>query len=81
LLSFPTDKDLPVPAMIQKGYGLLNGRIAARVGSDTEIAVWAKNIADKRYFTGGLNIAGSLGFADATVGNPRTFGVQISHNF
>jgi iron complex outermembrane receptor protein len=80
-LAFPRDQELPVPAMIQDGYGLLNGRIAARVGSDTEIAVWAKNITDKRYFTGGLNLAGSLGFAGATVGNPRTFGVQISHNF
>jgi len=80
-LAFPRDQELPVPGMIQKGYGLLNGRIAARVGEDTEIAVWGKNITDKRYFTGGLNLAGSLGFANATVGNPRTFGVQISHNF
>jgi len=80
-LAFPRDQELPVPPMIQKGYGLLNGRIAARVGDDTEIAVWAKNIADKRYFTGGLNLAGSLGFADATVGNPRTFGIQVSHDF
>jgi|GEM_PF-594850 len=80
-LAFPRDQELPVPGMIQKGFGLLNGRIAAQVGKDTEIAVWGKNITDKRYFTGGLNLAGSLGFADATVGNPRTFGIQISHNF
>jgi iron complex outermembrane receptor protein len=80
-LAFPRDQELPVPGMIQKGYGLLNGRVAARVGEDTEIAVWGKNITDKRYFTGGLNLAGSLGFANATVGNPRTFGIQISHNF
>ena len=80
-LAFPRDQELPVPGMIQKGYGLLNGRIAARVGDHTEIAVWAKNITDKRFFTGGLNIAGSLGFASATVGNPRTFGIQLSHSF
>jgi len=35
----------------------------------------------KRYFTGGSNVAGSTGFAMATVGDPRTFGVQVSQNF
>jgi len=80
-LTVPLDAALPVPGLIQKGYGLLNGRIAVRVGDNTEIAFWGKNLTDKRYITGGLNLAGSLGFAMATVGNPRTVGVQVSHNF
>jgi iron complex outermembrane receptor protein len=82
-LQYPTDREIPVPGLIQPGYGLLNGRIAARIGKDgaTEIAVWGKNLTDKRYIIGGLNIAGTAGFAFSTVGNPRTFGVQVTHKF
>jgi iron complex outermembrane receptor protein len=80
-LSFPRDQELPVPGLIQKGFGLLNGRIAARLSGGTEIAVWVKNLADKRYFTSGLNLAASLGMANANVGDPRTAGIQVSHKF
>jgi len=80
-LTFPTDRELPVPAMIQKGYGLLNGRIAIRIGDQTEIALWGKNLTDKRYFNSGLNIANSLGIANAVVGTPRTVGAQVSQKF
>lgn len=80
-LAFPLDVNRPVPGLIQKGYGLLNGRIAVRVGDNTEVAAWAKNLTDKRFVTGGLNLAGSAGFAMATVGNPRTFGFQLSQKF
>jgi len=79
--AYPTDMDLPIPALIQPGYGLLNGRIAVRIEKATEIAFWAKNLTDKRYFSGGINNAASTGFAMAQVGDPRTFGVQVSHSF
>jgi len=80
-LSYPADDELPVPGVIQPGYGLLNARIAARIGDDTEIAIYGRNILDKRYITGSLNVANSLGFAFANVGNPRVVGIQLSHNF
>ena len=80
-LQYPTDREIPVPGLIQKGYGLLNGRIAAKIHDNTELAVWGKNLTDERYIIGGLNLAGTAGFAFATVGNPRTFGVQVSHKF
>jgi len=52
-----------------------------RIEKATEIAFWAKNMTDKRYFSGGINNAASTGFAMAQVGDPRTFGVQVSHSF
>jgi len=80
-LSFPRDVELPVPGLIQQGFGLLNARVAVRTDQDTEIAVWGKNLTDERYFTSGLNLAANLGFANATVGNPLTVGVQVSQKF
>jgi len=80
-LSFPRDQELPVPGLIQKGYGLLNARVAAKIGDQTELALWAKNLTDERYFTSGLNLAASTGFANASVGDPRTFGVQFTQSF
>lgn len=80
-LQYPSDIEIPVPGLIQPGFGLLNGRIAAKIGDSTEVAVWGKNLTDKRYIIGGLNLAGTAGFAFATVGNPRTFGAQVSHKF
>jgi len=74
-LAFPRDQELPVPGMIQKGYGLLNGRVAARVGEDTEIAVWGKNITDKRYWK---ESPFQFGHVYLYSGAPRTFRVALT---
>ena len=80
LLSYPT----VIPGdiyTVQKAYGLLNGRVAFKIKDKTEIAVWGKNLTDRRYFNSALDIAGSLGFTNAKVGDPRTFGMQITRDW
>ena len=80
LLTYPTF----VPGdiyTVQKAYGLLNGRVAFKIKDKTEIAVWGKNLTDRRYFNSALDLAGSTGFTNAKVGDPRTFGMQVTRDW
>lgn len=82
LLSYPLETEFPGARAAQSSYGLLNGRIAAVIErADLEIAIWGKNLTDKRYFTDGTNLSNSLGFAVGTVGAPRTYGIQLTKSF
>ena len=64
----------------QGGFGLWNARLAWSLPSQKlEIAVWGRNLADTRYRTYGVNIAGN--FAAAEYGDPRTFGVEVRKSF
>lgn len=78
-----TESPLVVPGRdtIQEPYSLINARIALTINENTELAIWGKNLADKRYFTTILDLSTSLGFMNAKVGNPRTYGFQITHSF
>ncbi len=64
------------------GFALVNGRVALRHlkigGADAEIAVWGKNITDRKEATFILN-AGLSTSANYTP--PRTFGVDLSIEF
>jgi len=66
---------------IQKGYGLLNGTASVRLdAADLELAIFGRNILAKKYYTGGSSVE-SLGFNTLIVGEPRTFGVQLTKKF
>lgn len=68
----------------QKGYGLLNGRLAFNLDDGHWVLEgWAKNMFDKKYFTYGLDLTAStsLGYADAWGGIPRTWGAQATYRF
>ncbi len=47
--------------------------------------MWIKNIANKEYLAYGLNQndpdTGALGFDYALVGEPRTYGVDLTYRF
>lgn len=63
----------------QKAYSIVNARLGFRPPSeDFEIAVWANNLFDERYFddvvAAGSGIRGSYG-------TPRTYGVDLRFNF
>lgn len=61
------------------GYWLFNGRITY----DTPrfaVAVWAKNIANKYYYSYGLNI-NVFGLDYLNRGMPRTFGAEVTAKF
>ena len=66
-----------------KGFMLVNGRMALRhikiAGADAELAVWGKNLSDRKDPTFALTLGGiasSLNFLA-----PRTFGVDLGIEF
>lgn len=66
----------------QAGYALVNGRLSwTLTDSDTTISLWARNLLDRRYFSGAEDQSGTVGFAYSIVGQPRTFGAQITKRF
>jgi iron complex outermembrane receptor protein len=70
------------PFETQKAYGLLNGRAALSVdNSNLTVALWAKNLLNKKYFTYGLDLTQSLGYANAWGNAPRTFGGEVTFKF
>jgi len=80
VLSYPPF--VPGDKHTQGDYQLVNGRASLRFNNDrTEVAIWGKNLLDKRYFDSALDLAGSLGFTNMKVANPRTFGVQVTQEF
>jgi iron complex outermembrane receptor protein len=64
-------------------YGLLNARIAFEL-NDTglEIALYARNITKKQYFTRLLPLEGTaLGLTSYMPGDPQTYGVSATVRF
>jgi outer membrane receptor protein involved in Fe transport len=50
-----------------------------------EVAIWGKNLANKQYLVYGLPqklpADGGLGFDYALVGEPRTYGLEVTARF
>ncbi len=67
----------------QSGYAIINGRIAltGRDDSRWELAVWVKNLADKRYKTAAYDLSSAFGFDLFTYGMPRTAGGELTYRF
>jgi iron complex outermembrane receptor protein len=69
-------------AVDQSGYGLLNARLAQNLTAwNLEVALWGRNLADKKYAAGANDFSGQLGFAYTIPGIPRTFGIEVRKNF
>ncbi|MFN8625227.1 MAG: TonB-dependent receptor [Candidatus Binatia bacterium] len=74
-------------AQANKGwaYAVLNGRLAyngipLQKGS-LDIAVYGRNILDRKYRVHGLDLGPGLGLAQNAYGDPRTFGIQLTYSF
>jgi iron complex outermembrane receptor protein len=65
------------------GYALVNTRLTWSniLGSEVTGALFAKNLLDKAYFVGGMTLASALGHNAAAVGEPRTYGLELSVKF
>ena len=71
----------------QGGYGVANARVSLdsteKLGFSA--GVWIKNLTNKEYIAYGLNQndadTGALGFDYALVGEPRTYGVDLTYRF
>ncbi len=62
-------------------YGLLNARLDYRPAGDMwSVGVYAQNLLDEEYFTGGFDIAG-IGMAVAYMNLPRQYGVNFMYRF
>ncbi|WP_374343458.1 TonB-dependent receptor [Phenylobacterium sp.] len=68
------------PLIATEAYWVWNARASLMSGSDWEVALWGKNLADERYVTQGVNNL-PLGFGFRVYGAPRTFGVSFSKAF
>jgi iron complex outermembrane receptor protein len=70
------------PFSTQKAYGLLNGRAALTLDNkNVTIAMWGKNLLNKKYFNYALDLTQSLGYATAWGNAPRTFGGEVTFRF
>ncbi|TVV77182.1 TonB-dependent receptor [Sphingomonas solaris] len=65
------------------GYGLFNGRIAYKLDEpNLEVAVYGRNLLNKKYIARRFpDLYRSLGISDAYVGEPGTFGMEITFGF
>ncbi|MCE3002427.1 MAG: TonB-dependent receptor [Xanthomonadaceae bacterium] len=62
-------------------YTLVDARIAYEAaGGKWMVALWGKNLTDEEYFTGAFDLA-ALGFADAYMNVPRTYGIDFRYRF
>jgi iron complex outermembrane receptor protein len=66
-------------------YALVNGRlqfagIPLQKGR-LDLAVFGRNLLDRKYRTYGIDFGPQFGYAVNNYGNPRTFGLQLTYNF
>ena len=80
---------------LQKGYALVNARLGLSNirGTGLGVALWGKNLTDHYYKVGvislmsngpvlnGLNPGGGVGYGAGILGEPRTYGVEVSYKF
>lgn len=64
-------------------YELVNARLSWRgiAGSKLSASLFGKNLTDEEYFVGGMTLAAALGHNAAAVGEPRTYGVELSYQY
>lgn len=65
------------------GYDLFNLYVDLNKagGTPVDVRFFMKNVFDKEYFSNGLGLYGSLGYVAKTLGDPRTYGLQVRYNF
>lgn len=73
--------------LAQPAYALVNGSVQFDSARSPGLAfgVWVKNLANRKYLAYGLNQGdldtGALGFDYALVGEPRTYGGNVTYRF
>ena len=73
----------PDPTVTSDSYGLVNARAgwSEIMGSAFSVHVWGRNLADEEYIVGGVFLANNFGYSANNLGEPRTFGVDLSYDF
>lgn len=80
---FSNTADSLTPATELPSYELVNARLSWKniMNSQFSGALFGKNLTDEEYFVGGMPLGASLGHNAAVVGEPRTYGVEVSYQF
>ncbi|TAK34008.1 MAG: hypothetical protein EPO21_11040 [Chloroflexota bacterium] len=80
---FSNAADSVAPDTELPGYALVNARLqwTGIMGGNLSVALFGKNLLDKAYFTGGMTLAAALGHNAAAVGEPRTYGLELSYKY
>lgn len=80
---FSNTADSTAPRTELPDYELLNARVDWRniAGSGFSAALFGRNLADEDHFVGGMALGVVLGHNGAAVGEPRTYGLELSYAF
>jgi iron complex outermembrane recepter protein len=80
---FSSAADSIAPGTRLPGYTLGHARINSDDIMRTRLsaALFGKNVTNKAYFVGGMQLAAALGHNAAAVGEPRTYGLELSYRF
>ncbi|PCJ35442.1 MAG: TonB-dependent receptor [Alphaproteobacteria bacterium] len=66
----------------QDGYSLFNARISYRTsGDEWEVALFGKNLTDKRYLLNASDVSGGQGVTYGWYARPREWGLSLSTQF
>lgn len=80
--TFAVQSDLE-PEAFAKGYGLVNGRLNWNdvLGAPIDASLFVNNLTNKTYRRGGIGLQSLLGISHASIGEPRTYGVELRYRF
>ncbi|WP_417449166.1 TonB-dependent receptor [Kordiimonas sp.] len=68
------------PLIASDAYWVFNSRLIVSSNDGWAIALWGRNLGNKRYVTQGVNQL-ALGYGYRVYGAPRTYGVSVSKEF
>ncbi len=67
---------------IQGGYGLLNARLALDIPRyGVTLEGWGKNLTNRKYLSGAVDVVAALGVGVGYLSDPRTFGFTLTKKF
>jgi iron complex outermembrane recepter protein len=80
---FSNNNATTIPGTELPSYKLVNARLDWRgvLGSQFSLALFARNLANEKYYTGGLSQGAGLGINAADVGRPRMYGGEVRVDF
>lgn len=80
---FSNNNATTIPGTELPSYKLVNARLDWRgvLGSQFSLALFARNLANENYYTGGLSQGAGLGINAADVGRPRMYGAEVRVDF
>ncbi len=82
-LNYYFNGEMEISGQTIPAYGLFNGRIdwTHVAQSQFDLGLFAKNLGDKQYLSGGVASAPGLGMVSSLVGAPRIYGGEVRYHF